>query len=362
MTKKKINIRDIAPILVLLVLLVAIIVAIILVTGGRNPEPKRKNFYGMTVNGEFVEYFNTACSIYDYSGMSEDEFDRLCTEVEDQIRYYHKLFDVRNEYPGIINLCTLNRAAGGDPIAVTPQLYNFLEFCIRMHTLTGGEVNIAMGSVISIWKEYMEDGINSPASAKLPPLELLISAAEHTDISSILLDPEQRTVQITDPLTSIDVGAIGKGYAAERIADMLRGKGVSGFVVDLGRNLSVIGEKPSGDGWSTGIVNPDTSSGNSYIKKLEIRNTSLVTSGDYVRYYTVDGVRYHHIIDKDSLMPAEYFASVTVMTADSGVADALSTALFCMSYEEGRALVSSIADGGTQISVYWVTKDGRVLE
>ena len=87
---------------------------------------------------------------------------------------------------------------------------------------------------------------------------------------------------------------------------------------------------------------------------MNLADTSCVTSGDYERFFTVNGVKYHHIIDKDTLMPAEYFSSITVITKDSGLADALTTTLFTMSYEDGRALVDSI-DG---VDVLWISKDG----
>ena len=91
--------------------------------------------------------------------------------------------------------------------------------------------------------------------------------------------------------------------------------------------------------------------------KLTIADTSCVTSGDYERYFTVDGVRYHHVIDRDTLMPAAYFRSVTVITPHSGLADGLSTALFAMSYEDGLALVQKIGN----VEVLWISADGTKL-
>ena len=156
---------------------------------------------------------------------------------------------------------------------------------------------------------------------------------------------------------SLDVGALGKGYATERAAEMLISRGVTSYVLNVGGNIRAIGEKVSGQGWVTGITNPDKTSDEAFVCKVVIKNVSLVTSGDYERYYTVNGTRYHHIIDPETNMPSEYFSSVSVFTLDSGLADALSTALFCMSYEEGKALVASI--GG--VDVIWVTKNGDML-
>ena len=124
------------------------------------------------------------------------------------------------------------------------------------------------------------------------------------------------------------------------------------YVLNIGGNIRIIGHKPDGSGWGTGIKDP--ANPEQYAAKLTIADTSCVTSGDYERFFTVDGVQYHHVIDKDTLMPAAYFSSVTILTPNSGLADALSTALFTMSYEDGLALVSAIGN----VDVLWITPDG----
>ena len=154
----------------------------------------------------------------------------------------------------------------------------------------------------------------------------------------------------------LDVGAIGKGYAAERAAELLMDKAVTGYVLNIGGNIRAIGSKPDGNGWETGITHPNKSSDERFIRRVNIENISLVTSGDYERYYTVGGVKYHHIIDPETLMPSEYFSSVSVFAKDSGLADALSTALFCMSYEDGIALVNSLEG----VEVIWVDRQYNV--
>ena len=178
----------------------------------------------------------------------------------------------------------------------------------------------------------------------------------HCNIDSLIIDEEAGTVYISDPDMSLDVGAIGKGYATERAAEMLISRGVNSYVLNIGGNIRAIGEKVTGDGWVTGITNPNKLSDESFITKVSIKNTSLVTSGDYERYYYADGVKYHHVIDPETLMPAAYFSSVSIFTLDSGLADVLSTALFCMSYEDGLELVESI--GG--VEVIWVDTEYNV--
>ena len=131
---------------------------------------------------------------------------------------------------------------------------------------------------------------------------------------------------------------------------------MTSYTLNIGGNIRTIGTKASGDGWITGITNPDKSSDDEFVCRVSIKDISLVSSGDYERFYVVDGKPYHHIIDPKTNMPAEYFSSISIFTKDSALADALSTALFCMSYEDGLALTEKI--GG--VEVIWVDGDGTL--
>ena len=151
------------------------------------------------------------------------------------------------------------------------------------------------------------------------------------------------------------MGALGKGYATEKAAQYLEQQQAKGYVLNIGGNIRIIGTKPDGSGWRTAVKDPEDPE-NSYAAILDIADTACVTSGDYERFFAVKGKQYHHIIDPDTLWPAEQFSSVTIITRDSGLADALSTALFCMSYEDGLALVSRM--GG--VEVLWIDHDGTL--
>ena len=150
----------------------------------------------------------------------------------------------------------------------------------------------------------------------------------------------------------LDVGAIAKGYAVEMVARSLEARGVTGYIINVGGNVRTVGTKPDGSKWKVGIEDP--LGGDDYISLVSLSGESLVTSGVYQRYYIVDGKKYHHIIDPETLMPAEGYASVSVLTADSALGDALSTALMCMTVDEGTALVESL-DG---VEAQWVFPDG----
>ena len=219
-----------------------------------------------------------------------------------------------------------------------------------MHTLSDGKVNIAMGSVLKIWHQYREEG------AALPPEKLLKEASKHTDINDVIINENAGTVFLADPNMSLDVGAVAKGYALEKVAEYLEEKGVSGYLLNVGGNVRAIGNKADGQEWSAGVENPDINSTESYIAQVNLSNEAIATSGNYQRYYTVNGKNYHHIIDSSTLMPGENFTSVSVVCDDAGVADALSTTLFLMSYEDGMELSKKL----TLSEVIWVLPDGSI--
>ena len=291
-------------------------------------------------------FFDTVSYVYCYADNTNEVFESRCNDVWGVLREYHQLFDIYYEYSGVTNLMTLNKNAGGEAMVVDGKLIDFLLYAKELYEETNGEMNIMMGSVLKLWHDCRESGTRIPTEDELAEANL------HTDISSLEIDVENSTVRIADPQASIDVGALGKGYATEMAAKHLESIGAESYVLNIGGNIRIIGKKPDGSGWKTGIKNPADPT--TYASYIIISDTSCVTSGDYERYFVVGGERYHHIIDKDTLMPSKYFSSVTVITKNSGLADALSTALFTMSYEDGLALVEKI--GG--VDVLWIKADG----
>ena len=295
-------------------------------------------------------YFDTVSYVYTYAGDSDEAFEKNAEEVFGILGYYHQLFDIYHEYSGVTNLCTINKNAGGEAMEVDSELIDFLLYAKRLYGITGGEMNVMMGSVLKIWHDARTAG------TYVPDMDKLTAAKALTDISLLEIDEENNTVRIAKAGASLDVGALGKGYATEKAAEYLENEGVTSYVLNIGGNIRIIGTKPDGSGWKTGITNPHDK--DTYANYINISDISCVTSGDYERFYTVEGKKYHHIIDKDTLMPSDYFSSVTILTNDSGLADALSTALFSMSYEDGLALLENIPD---EVDVLWICKDGTQI-
>ena len=207
-----------------------------------------------------------------------------------------------------------------------------------------------MGSVLYLWHEAREDGLNDFTNAYLPDAAALSEAAEHTSWDSVVIDEENSTVTILDPALRLDVGAIAKGWSVQRMAETAP----EGLLISVGGNVCATGPKDeTGTPWVVGVQDPD--GGDNYLHTLYLTKGSMVTSGDYQRAYMVDGKIYHHIIDPDTLYPGSLWRAVTVVCPDSGLADALSTALFLLPMEDGQKLLDQCAS-----FAMWVDAEGNM--
>ncbi|MBR5246457.1 MAG: FAD:protein FMN transferase [Clostridia bacterium] len=307
-------------------------------------------------NTYYFDYFDTVTTIIGYAE-SQEEFDKVCAEITTLLNEYHRLFNIYNRYEGLNNLVTINDLVDGKhtEVQVDKKIIDMLTFAKEMYYETDGNVNIAMGSVLKIWHIYRNEGLDNPVRAELPPMEELEEASKHTNIDDLIINTEKNTVFLKNPLMSLDVGAIAKGYAVEQIAKHLETKDITGYILNVGGNVRTIG-MANGDKWKVGIENSDTEDKeNPYIEYLKLSGESVVTSGTYQRFYVVNGENYHHIIDPETLMPGTKFISVSVITNDSGLGDAMSTALFLMDYEEGKKLVELMEN----IEAMWVFTNGE---
>lgn len=314
------------------------------------PEEKR-------YQAQFLTLFDTVTTIVGYSG-SREAFTQQAQFIHDALEEYHQLYDIYHTYEGFANLKTLNDHAGAGPVRVDRRVIDLLLTAREMNEKTGGKVNVAFGSVLSIWNDYRKRGVEDPEHAELPPMDLLRAAAAHTDIAQMVIDEENGTVSLQDPQMRLDVGAIAKGYAVQRVCAAAREKGMNALLVSVGGNVCAIGgmkgkgKKP----FKVGVQDPWGEGAQDQLMTVGLADRALVTSGGYQRRYTVDGTQYHHIIDPLTLMPARYLTAVAVLCADSGTADALSTALCNMPWEDGRALI----DGMPDTEALWILPDGSL--
>lgn len=304
---------------------------------------------------EFLKLFDTVTQIVGYTD-NKEEFTKQAQLIHDSLEEYHQLYDIYNDYPGINNIKAINDQAGIAPVKVDQRIIDLLQFSKKAYELTDGKVNVAFGAVLKIWHEHRTVGIETPEKATLPSMDQLVEASKHTDINQMIIDEKNSTVFLQDPEMSLDVGAIAKGYATEEVSKIAFKNGFTSGLISVGGNVRSIGVKADGDApWKVGVQNPYDQNGEN-ISQVKLKDKSLVTSGIYERYYTVDGKNYHHIIDPVTLFPADYFVSVTILCPDSGLADALSTSVFNMPFEQGEALIESLPD----TEALWAFKDGTM--
>lgn len=290
------------------------------------------------------EYFDTITTFMAYT-KDEKEFDHYVNVLKDELKTYHELYNSYDAFDGLNNFRTINENAGKEPVKVDEKVIELIDYSKEMYELTGGKINIAMGSLLGLWHDYREMSLDNPDKAAIPEESMLVEASEHKDIDSIVVDEEKQTVFIKDPEVQIDIGAIGKGYATKIIANRLQEEGLKHGILSVGGDDVLIGNNPASENsyYKIAIQNPNLEDKeNPYSSVVSLKNTSVVTSGDYQRYFMVDGKRYHHIIDPDTMYPSTKWRSVSVIMDDIARADTISTYLFILDLKEGQDFAKKI--------------------
>jgi len=230
------------------------LIIILSVLSGCSSESTSLNRYSRSS----FDLFDTVAVITGFD-TSKEAFDAKTDKLLLLLEEYHQLYDIYHEYDGINNLKTVNDNAGIRPVVVDERILDLLDYCIEMYRVTDGFTNAAMGSVLSIWHEYREAGAENPERAALPSREELEEAAQHVDISGVIIDRTENTVYLSDPKMRLDVGSIAKGYATEKIALAAEEMGWEHLAFSIGGNVRTIGTKGDGTPWTAGIQNPDLS-------------------------------------------------------------------------------------------------------
>lgn len=222
------------------------------------------------------------------------------------------------------------------PVSVSEDTFNVIKSAVLYGDLSDGRFDITFGPLTEAWMIGTED-------QRVPSLEEISDLLPLVDYKKIQLKSKDLTVQ-TPVDTKVDLGGIAKGFAADEVADILRASGVEGAIINLGGNVKVVGEKAKDTPFRIGIQSPFDER-NAYMGILDVSDQTVVTSGDYERYFIEDGVKYHHIFDKTTGYPVVTdIASVTVVAKESIAADALSTALYVLGVDKGIELVNSLED------------------
>jgi len=277
---------------------------------------------------------NTIQLFDDVQGDVLGRAERRVQEIDDRL----SVFKPESE------ISLLNAAAGVKPVPVGKDTMDLLRAGKRFSAVTGGAFSMTIRPLSALWS------INARCGS-VPSRMEIEQAMRLVNDEDLILDEENGTAMLARPNQAVDLGGIAKGYAADEVRRILNEGGVHNAIVNLGGTVSVLGESRT-----VGIQHPDRATGIS-MGRLSLSDRSIVTSGDYERYFEVDGVRYHHILDPKSGYPATTgLRSVTVIGEDATALDALSTAIFAMGAEDGVRLAGRLGIGTilvtTELDVY----------
>lgn len=276
---------------------------------------------------------------------SKEKAEEAFQHIEQIYQEYHQLADRYQAYDGINNLYTIHyNTDPSETLTLDPRLYQMLTFGKEWYAISNGKIDISMGNIIDVWKQYRTTQTGVPTLEELT----LNDTGSIKDI--VLLENNQ--IQNTHP--NIDLGAIAKGYATEKVGEYLESIGITNYIINAGGNVKV-GTPYQKEKYAIGIEDPNSQSGDIF-KVVYGQNISVVTSGGYERYYEYNGQKYHHIIDPDTNMPSNWMKSVTIITKDSSLGDILSTLLFLLPIEEGQEFIKQF-----DAEAIWYTNEDTII-
>ena len=223
----------------------------------------------------------------------------------------------------------------GRPVTVSDITIELLEKGIEYGELTNGKFDITIAPLSELWDIKNNPGV-------IPSYDEIQEALSHVNYKNIQISGNE--VTLLDPNAAIDLGGIAKGYMADQLKEFLISKGVKSALINLGGNILTIGTKPNGQAFKLGIQKPFDKQGIP-ITTVESIDNSLVSSGVYERYFELEGVRYHHIMDTETGYPYDNgLLGVSIISPESVDGDALSTACFALGLEEAMKLIDSLED------------------
>jgi len=244
-------------------------------------------------------------------------------------------------------LSRVNAAAGQTAIRVSPETMTVVRKSLQVAEMTDGAFNVAIGPAVDAW--------NISAEPRLPTAEELAALKPLVDLRAVHTDVWERTIHLERPGMRIDVGGIGKGYAADQAVVVMKKSGVVAGVVALSGDIKTFGRLPDGGTFPVGIRHPRKEG--EILAEITLQDEAISTAGDYERFFEKDGIRYHHILDPQTLQPARGCQSVSVIAREGIWADGLDTGIFVLGPERGMELVEQLED----VEAIIVDQAGHVL-
>ena len=270
----------------------------------------------------------TVCRITIYDKPTEEAFSAAFSRIR-EIEQKMSLHSETSE------IAKINAASGREAVQVSEETFRVIDKALQIAHLSEGAFDITIGPLVKAWGIGGDDA-RRPSDEELALLLPLI------DYTMVELDHQARTVYLPKTGMALDLGGIAKGYAADEAARVLRSFGIERAIINLGGNVLTMGTKQDGSLWRIGIQDPESSRGE-YAMIVQLDDTSLVTSGPYERFLLLDGEFYHHILDTKTGLPIDSdFTSVSIITKNSMLADALSTSVYALGLDKGMKLLNEL--------------------
>jgi thiamine biosynthesis lipoprotein len=270
------------------------------------------------------------------------------TAIDEAFAAFAQVDRLMSNYRVDSELALINRSAARDAVSVSDPMFGVLDAARRVSSASHGAFDITVGPLVRLWG-FHDKQPHVPTAAELATVRPLV------DHRHVLLDAEHRTVRFAHADVELDLGGIAKGFAVEIAASVLRRRGLSGFI-DAGGNQYLLGTPPGKRTWTVGIKNPDVR--DQVMGVVETGEISVSTSADSYNVLVVDGRKYGHILDPRTLEPATAALSVTILSRDGTLADAMSKAAFVLGPKAGVALVDSFP--GMSAVIAYRKADGSV--
>lgn len=300
-----------------------IIVTILMISCSGNPKGETKNSQS---RAEVM--LGTVCRITIYDNPTDENF-KIAFEriknIEDKMSI--RLFESE--------ITKVNNFSGKEAVKVSEETFVVIKKALEIAKLSEGAFDPTIGVLTTAW----DIGGDNP---RRPPQDEIDSLLPLVGYQKVILNENNQSVKLTEEGMKLDLGGIAKGFAADEVAKVLSQGGVEKAIINLGGNVLVMGNRVDSTPWRIGIQNPETERGG-HVAIVELESQTLVTSGPYERYLELDGVIYHHILDTRNGYPIETdLTSVSIITEESMLADALSTAVYSLGLDKGMALINSL--------------------
>ena len=264
----------------------------------------------------------------------------------DVFKEINRLDYLMSNYKEESELSKVNKNAASEPTTCDNELAYVIEQSLQYSDITDGAFDITIGPLMKKWGFFKEQG-------RVPNKEELKSVLESVSYKNIVIGEEVKKSLFRDPSilktisfkhsgTQIDLGGIGKGYAVDMAIRVLKGNGINSALINFAGNIYAYGTPPGKDSWVIGLQHPRKSEW--LLGSFEIRDKAVSTSGDYEKFFTIDGERYSHIIDPGTGSPVKGIVCVTIVTDNATRADALSTGVFVLGLDKGMDLIEKLSD------------------